>query len=97
MRKTIVALLELGAWIWLLSQIGIGALLGGTYFTKQPYLFDQGGAILGAVIGLMIGVITTGLIFLLIDIRSILIDIKKALGPEQPQVTSKPRQAPRLS
>ena len=97
MRKTIVALLELGAWIWLLSQITVGAFLGGTYFAAQPYLFDQGGAIFGAAIGLMAGVVTTGLIFLLIDIRSILIDIKKALVPEQPQVTSTPRQAPRLS
>ena len=97
MRKTIVALLELGAWIWLLSQIAIGAFFGGRIFAAQPYLFDQGGAIFGAVIGLMIGIVTTGLIFLLIDIRSILIDIKKGLAPEHPQVTSTPQQAPRLS
>ena len=80
MRKTIVALLELGAWIWLLSQITVGVFLGGTYFAAQPYLFDQGGAIFGAAIGLMAGVVTTGLIFLLIDIRVYSDRYKKGVG-----------------
>ena len=97
MRKAIIALLEFGTWIWLLCQIAIGAFVGGTYLSAQPYLFDQSGAILGAIVGLMVGIITTGLIFLLIDIRSILIEIRKLLEPKQTQVVNAPKQAPKFN
>ncbi|MCY4395495.1 MAG: hypothetical protein OXC10_10195 [Rhodospirillaceae bacterium] len=97
MRKTIIGLLEIGTWIWLFSQIAIGAILGGYYFSTQPYFFDQSGAIFGAIAGLVVGIVTTGLIFLLIDIRLILIDIKVSLEPKKSQATNVPRSAPRFN
>ena len=97
MRKTIIGLLEIGTWIWLFSQIAIGAIVGGYYFSTQPYFFDQDGAIIGAISGLMVGIVTTGLIFLLIDIRSILIDIKVSLEPKESQAINVPRSAQRFN